>query len=145
MTPRVFLCAALCAVACINDDVRLYEVELRGDVSVAAGPASGAVHVELHHARSGSGELETPLGRIDATSFAGPGALEWTTLVPLDEGEGLVLYAWLDRDGDGVLCGLGAEPEPAGVVELTGFPAHAIAFTLVLGTPCAGASALYPP
>ncbi len=144
---------AVAAVACINEDRRLYEVELSGEVTVATGPdtdpdtgpKTGMVHLELHHASSGEGPLATPLGLIDDTEIAGPGPTQWTTLVPLGEGEGLVLYAWLDIDGDGLLCGLGAAPEPAGVLELTGFPAHTLEFSLVLDTPCAGPSALYPP
>lgn len=136
---------ALALVACINEDRRLYEVELSGEVSVAMGPSTGEVHLELHHASSGEGLLATPLGRIDETELAGPGPAQWTTLVPLGEGEGLVLYAWLDIDGDGLLCAPGAAPEPAGALELVGFPEHALEFSLVLDTPCAGPSALYPP
>lgn len=142
---RLALCLALCAAACINENIRLYEVELRGPVTVATGAATGAVHLELHHASTGVGALETPLGLIDTTTLDAPGPLEWTTLVPQGEGQGLVLYGWLDRDGDGLLCGLGADPEPAGVLELTDFPAHQLDVALVLDTPCAGASALYPP
>lgn len=133
----------LLAVGCINTDRRLHEVELHGEV-VAEGAAAGVVHLELHHAETGTGPLRTPLGRIDETELAGPGAAMWTTLVPLDEGAGLVLYGWLDLDDDGLLCAPGAAPEPAGVVEIAGFPAHSLAFTLTLDTPCAGASALFP-
>lgn len=132
-------------LACINEDRRLYEVELSGSVTVAAGTPTGAVHLELHHASSGEGLLATPLGLIDDTEIDAPGPARWTTLVPVGEGEGLVLYGWLDIDGDGLLCGLDADPEPAGVVVLTGFPAHALEFSLVLDTACAGPSALYPP
>lgn len=142
---RPVLCAALCVAACINEDARLYQVELRGVVGVAEGDPSGTVHLELYHARTGEGVLETPLRRMDQMTLDGVGAVEWTAYVPLDEGEGLVLYGWLDRDGDDLLCGLGAAPEPAGFVELTSFPEHRIEFALALEAPCAGASALYPP
>ena len=110
---------------------------------VAAG--AGTVHLELHHAYTGEGSLRTPLGRIDETTLDGPGPAAWTTLVPLGEGEGLVLYGWLDVDGDGVLCAPGAGPEPAGAAALSGFPAHTLEFSLALGSACAGASALWPP
>lgn len=127
---------------CINEDVRLYEVELSGEV-VATG--EGRVFLELHHASRGEGALETPLGLIAEVEQDGPGPARWTSRVPIDEGEGLVLYGWLDVDGDGILCGLDGATEPAGVVELGGFPAHALDFSLTLEHPCAGPSALYPP
>lgn len=143
MSAQRWLTLAVLA-GCINEDVRLYEVELTGEVVAPAG-TTGRVFLELHHASRGAGALETPLGRFDATELDAPGPATWTTLVPLDEGEGLVLYGWLDVDGDGRLCGLAAGPEPAGIVELEKFPAHALTFTLTLETPCAGPSALYPP
>lgn len=144
MSGREWLVGAALTAGCINEDVRLYEVALAGEVA-APGATAGTLHLELHHASRGTGLLETPLGLIDTTEVTWPGAVAWTTLVPIDEGEGLVVYAWLDVDGDGLLCGLEAAPEPAGIVALTGFPAHALTFTLTLETPCAGASALYPP
>lgn len=146
MTPRPALLAALLAAGCINDDRTLYEVALSGTVAAAGSVADpGEVHLELHHARRGAGELQTSLGEIDSTTFDALGRAEWTTLVPIEEGEGLVLYGWLDRDGDGVLCAPGAVPEPAGAVELSGFPDHTIDFSLDLVTDCAGPAALYPP
>lgn len=148
MTPRRALLAALLAAGCINEDLELYEVTLSGTVSRAGVIVEpGEVHLELHHARSGAGKFETPLGRIDATIEPKLGAVEWLTFVPLGEGEGegLVLYGWLDLDGDGVLCAPGAAPEPAGAVELSGFPDHTIDFSLTLDTDCADSSALYPP
>jgi len=143
MSARRWLTLAVLA-GCINEDVRLYEVELTGEAVAPAG-SEGRVFLELHHASRGSGPLATPLGRFDATELEAPGPVEWTTLVPIDDGEGLVLYGWLDVDGDGTLCGLDAAPEPAGLIALRDFPAHALTFTLTLTTPCAGPSALYPP
>lgn len=139
-----WIAAALVVAGCINEDRRLYEVTLAGTIT-APGGATGAVHLELHHARRGSGQLETPLGLIDEATFDAAEAIEWTVLVPIDEGEGLVVYGWLDSDGDGLLCAPGSMPEPAGAVEIAGFPAHALSFSLALETPCAGPSALYPP
>jgi hypothetical protein len=139
--------AALALASCINDDLTLYEFELRGTVSVAPGrPTSGALHLELHHAESGEGRFAHPLGEFAAFPDAGePGVeLTLTARAPIDEGQGLVVYAWLDVDGDGILCAPGVDDEPAGLVELTDFPAHALEFSLVLASPCAGPEALYP-
>lgn len=131
--------------ACINDDNHFYEVTLAGEVMVATGASSGTLHLELHHAWTGRGPLRTPLGLVDATELEAVGPIAWTALIPVDVGEGLVLYGWLDRDEDGLLCGRDAAPEPAGVVELAGFPAHALDFSLVLAADCAAPTALFPP
>ena len=110
-----WLAAALVIAGCINEDRRLYEVTLAGTIT-AAGGATGELHLELHHARRGAGDLETPLGLIDEATFDAA-AIDWTALVPIDEGEGLVVYGWLDADGDGLLCSPGGAPEPAGAIE----------------------------
>lgn len=132
---------------CINRDVTLHELGLVGEVGVAEGlPAAGQLQIELHHAETGTGMFVRPLGLIAGFTDAGaPGtALELDALVPVDDSSGLVLYAWLDVDGDGILCAPGVDDEPAGLVELDGFPAHALEFSLVLDTPCVGPEALYP-
>jgi len=136
---------SLCLSACVNDDTILYEVNLSGTIDVAEGsPSSGQVHVEVLHASSGKRVLSYPLRPITEFELDELGELEESILVPLEQGEGLVVYAWLDHDGDGALCAPGAAPEPAGLVELKDFPAHALEVELVLTEPCAGAEILYP-
>lgn len=133
--------------ACINDDVRLYELALRGQVEVADGlPTTGRLQIELHHAEGGAGMFAHPLGLFAEFADAGaPGdELELAARVPIDEGSGLVVYAWLDVDGDGILCAPGVTDEPAGLAPIAGFPAHALEFSLVLAAPCVGPEALYP-
>lgn len=137
----------LALTGCINDDLTLYEFELRGTVTVAAGlPTTGTLNLELHHAQSGTGRFTYPLGQFAAFPGIGkPGAeLDLTARAPIDEGEGLVVYAWLDVDGDGILCAPGVTDEPAGLIEVDEFPAHVLRFTLTLTSPCSGAEALYP-
>jgi len=141
------LTLTLALTGCINDDLTLYEFELRGTVTVAADlPTAGTLHLELHHARSGAGRFLYPLGEFAAFPMVGtPGAeLRVTARAPIDEGEGLVVYAWLDVDGDAILCAPGVTSEPAGLIEVDEFPAHALRFTLTLTSPCSGPEALYP-
>ncbi|MDI1484401.1 hypothetical protein [Polyangium sp. y55x31] len=143
----VFAGALVFALAgCINEDTRLYEIELDGQVAVPNGaPSTGAVHLEFHVAQTfGEGDLAHPLGVFETRTVAGVGPVRETVLYPLDEGDGLVVYGWLDRDGDGVLCAPGQTEEPAGLVKLAGFPAHTLSFSLSLGTPCVGPESLYP-
>lgn len=148
MTTRpLALLLALAASACINEDTRLYVLDLRGQVEVADGlPTTGQLQIELHHAEGGAGRFVHPLGLFAEFADAGaPGdPLELAAQVPIDEGSGLVVYAWLDVDGDGVLCAPGVADEPAGLLELADFPAHTLEFSLVLASPCLGPEALYP-
>lgn len=144
-----FVGAAVLALAlsgCINAETRLYEVELDGVVAVPPGVESaGAVHLEFHVAQtSGRGALAHPLGKFDAHTLPAVGSLRETILYPLDEGSGLVVYGFLDRDGDGMLCAPGQTDEPAGLVEIDGFPAHFLSFSLLLDDACAGPETLYP-
>lgn len=140
------LAAALTpALACVNDDVHLYEVRLHGSIAPVIDPAAtGTVHLVLHHARAGAGETAHPLGPIDARTLDAPGDYDETFLVPTDDGEGLVVYAWLDVDGDGILCSAGGAIEPAGLTVVDGFPAHDLEVDVALEAACAGPEALYP-
>ncbi|MRG93507.1 hypothetical protein [Polyangium spumosum] len=142
-----FACAlALSLAGCINEETRLYEVVLEGEVGVAPGaPSEGAVHLQFHVARTfGEGDLAHPLGEFDRRTIAGVGPVRETLLHPRDVGEGLVVYGWLDSDGDGIHCAPGQTEEPAGLVEVAGFPAHALSFSLTLSAPCVGPESLYP-
>jgi len=132
---------------CINQESNFYEVALSGQVFAAAGmPSKGQVHLEFHHAASvGVGELAHPLGEFDSEVIASIGPTSRTLLYPKDDGAGLIVYGWLDADGDGVLCAPGKpRTEPAGLVVVSGYPAHQLSFDLTLDTPCAGAESLYP-
>lgn len=140
-----WVAAALAVGGCFSEDRRVWEVELVGTIAASEGLAgAGAVHVEVHHARSGEGQLGHPLGLVAAFEVDGPGEVREVVEVPIEEGDGLVIYAWLDGDGDGILCAPGAAPEPAGALEVIEFPSHEVSFALVLDAACAGAEALYP-
>ena len=65
---------ALALTGCINDDLTLYEFELRGTVTVAAGlPTTGTLNLELHHAQSGTGRFTYPLGQFRSARGAARG------------------------------------------------------------------------
>ncbi len=136
---------ALCSSGCINEDVTLYGVRVTGRVQVASEFSSaGVVHLGLYFASAGEGELAFPVDEIELRELGAPGSVDEWFLVPLDEREGLLVYAWLDLDGDGVHCAVGGVEEPAGLVEVDDFTDHAVSFSLVLDQACAGPEALYP-
>lgn len=148
--PMVFVAVlSTGAGACVNEDVHLFEVELAGRIATedVALDGQGTVHLELHHGYVGEGELRRPLGLIETWALDSQvREFEDVVLVSTDGGaEGLVVYGWLDLDGDGVLCNVGAmEEEPAGVVVLGDYPAHEIEFELELSVPCRGIEPLFP-
>lgn len=132
-------------VAC-NVTTELYEVTLEGSIQNDGSPSvPGAVTVALFHASSGEGDLAHPLELIERFELDGPGDFSHVFLYPLEVGEGLVVYAWQDLDGDGILCAPGQTLEVAGLVEVNPFPAHSVLISLSLGSPCAGPESLYPP
>lgn len=129
---------------CINQTTRLVEVAVSGEISAEASAAQGVVTVELQHAWTGTGELRHPLGPIETFTLEGPGPYDRTLLYPEAEGEGLVVYAWMDGDGDGVLCSPTNRDEPAGLTEVADFPAYVVTADVVLDAACAGAETLFP-
>lgn len=145
----IALALTLSLSSCINVDTHLYEVNIHGTINVNVDvdedtPKSGKVHIELRHANSGEGALSHPLSPITEFEIEGLGDFEESVLIPTDEGKGLVIYAWLDSDGDGTLCGLGATPEPAGLLAFDVLDTHDVEVDLLLTEPCAGAESLYP-
>lgn len=133
---------ALCG--CINGDLHLYEAQVTGTVSL---PGSGTLHLEFHHSFFfGPSALAHPLGLIDTREQPASGpvyALDETILYPTQKGQGLVVYGWLDLDGDGTLCAPG-KTEPAGLAMAEPFPAHQTNLSLTLNQNCAGPENLYP-
>jgi len=126
---------------CVNGDAVYYVVDLEIDVSV---DADGPITLTAHHATQGEGLLEHPLGPFDEAVFEDDALISWQIAVPQHEGEGLIVYGWQDRDGDGVLCAPGVDDEPAGLTVVEAYPAHAIAIELVLDANCRGPEALVP-
>jgi hypothetical protein len=117
-----------------------HRVVLSGAVETADGDAVGPVTFSVHHAWLGEGLLRHPMALVEQQRGGDPGAFSLTVDVPTDEGgEGLVLYAWHDRDHDGVLCSMdGDRTELAGAVLVSGWPTHEATLSLRLDEPCAG-------
>jgi hypothetical protein len=138
------LFAALGLAACTGGEspAATTPVALRGEIRVPAG-VRGPVHVVLYHAWSGTGVLRHPLqeiARFDATA----GEYRQDFGYPAEEGEGLVVYAWVDVDGDGVLCTPQRRDDLAGLAVAQGFPAPAVRVDISLEAPCRAADWFFP-
>lgn len=130
-----------------NFEERFYFVELKGTLKPPPGKteSSGKLHIKLYFASTGKGILAHPLG-IPIKTFTSEKGNTFTHdfEYPIEQGKGLVVYAWRDLDGDGLLCAPGKAKEYAGITEVKDFPKHKVSVQIVLRTPCAGAEALYP-
>jgi hypothetical protein len=118
-------------------------VDLHGELRVPPG-ADGPVHVAVYHAWSGRGELRHPLQFIVAFT-ATPGAYRHAIEYPVDAGEGLVVYAWVDLDGDGVLCTPSYRMDLSGLTEAKSFPGDSPQVDVDMTAPCRGPDWFFPP
>lgn len=138
------LAAALASLAaCGEAPVQTMPVSLRGSISASGAPADAPVYVTVYHAWSGEGLLRHPLEPI-ARFETRLGALAHTLDHPRGQGEGLLVYAWLDADGDGVLCTPQRRGEPAGLQEVQEFPAATVRVALELTAACRGPEWFFP-
>jgi hypothetical protein len=120
------------------------EVTISGTASLADGAArQGTLHVQAYYAWAGEGQLRHPLREMGAFK-AQAGEFTGTVTYSPDAGEGLVVYAWLDADGDGVHCTPSSRSEPSGLVVVNGFPADAVRVNLLLAGSCVSASGFFP-
>lgn len=126
---------ALLTGGCLNEDLVFLTIEVEGTVlSSELGP----VFVEFHHAQQGEGELAHPLGWIDGLELDAPGGFSHLLDYPQHRGAGLFVTAWQDLDGDGLLCGPGAAPEPSGAGPVIDSPGFEIAVEVPLDAACLG-------
>ena len=140
---RLSLLMALLLAGCASETTALLQVELTGAVTLGA-ETGGDVRVDLHHASMGEEDLEHPLGPIESFWTVLGQDFEHVFEYPSDDGSGLVVYAWLDRDGDEVLCAPGVDDEEAGLVEVADFPAYVVDVEVELTDLCEGPEGLYP-
>ena len=143
MRGTVALLLILALAGCAGDPPPVTApVELTGTIQLPAG-VTGPVHVILYHEWSGRGELRHPLQQVTAfDAAAGPFRHEFA--YPVEQGEGLMVYAWVDRDGDGVLCTPARRDDLAGFAPAKGFPGDHPTVELQLDTPCRAADWFFP-
>ena len=140
----VFLVSGLSG--CADSESPTMTVNLSGTIGVPADvQGSGkTVTVSLYHAWALDGELRHPIEFIE--SFATTlGDYDHAFEYPLDGGEGLLVYAWVDSDGDRVHCTPTVRIDRAGLIEVASFPAADVVADIILDTPCAGPDWFYPP
>ena len=119
-------------------------VEINGTIATADGN-DRPVFLEAYQAWSGAGTPRYPLAFVDETVVDTPGDFQFTIELPIEDGEGLVLYGWQDPDGDAALCAPGSDEELTGLVVLSEDEvADVVEADLVLDIPCLGPTRLFP-
>ena len=104
---------------------------------------AATVHMSLYHAWTGEGDLRYPLELIK--SYELPfGWFNLTFDYPVEAGDGLVVYAWADADGDGINCTPTERGDMADLIEVGDFPSEQVSVSLFLDAPCAGPDWFYP-
>jgi hypothetical protein len=112
-------------------------------VAPPGAETTGKVFVSLYHAWALEGDLRHAVQFIESfEATIGPFSHEFS--YPLERGEGLLIYAWLDIDGDGVLCTPDVRVDIAGLTEVTSYPAEEVSADIQLVAPCAGPDWFYP-
>lgn len=122
--PQALLAAALAAAAgCSGPGVETtLPVDLSGEIHAAQGASdTGIVHVALYQISSGGDEPSDALSQIGSFDTK-LGAFRQQFDYPETKGKGLVVWAWLDADGNGVLCTSAGGEEPAGLAVVEPFP-----------------------
>lgn len=136
--------AATLVAACSETPPETRSLKINGTLQMPAGTApSGELHVMAYHAWTGSGELRHPLlfmGEFSTSPADFSGNIEY----PAGAGEGLVIYAWMDADGDGVLCTPQNDTELSGLTEVAAFPADEVSVELSLSENCKAPNWFFP-
>ena len=147
LIPGAICLMALAAIAggCAGDaDPQVAPVQLSGNITIPDGAEStGTVHVSLYHAWALTGDLRHPVEFIEAFETQ-VGSFTHEFDYPVDLGEGLLVYAWIDDDGDGTLCTPTDRGDRAGLIEITDFVPGPVSADVELYVPCAGPDWFYP-
>lgn len=128
---------------CSEPEPNLRPMTVAGNVSAPEG-VSGPVEIWLYHEWSLEGDLRHPLQFID--TFKGSlGPFEHSFDYPVDIGNGLVVYAWVDTDGDGVNCTPTVRNDLAGLTVVEDGEQERVEVDVMVGEPCRGPDFFYPP
>jgi NAD(P)-dependent dehydrogenase (short-subunit alcohol dehydrogenase family) len=104
---------------------------------------SATVYLSVYHAWTGEGELRHPLEFIESVETK-LGTSTITFNYPPEGGEGLVVYAWVDTDGDAIHCTPAGRRDLADLAEVGEFPSEQVSVSLFLEVPCAGPEWFFP-
>ena len=131
-TRALFLSSLLlCLCGCWSSDTEYFWVEVEGEVESVAAELD--VYVSFFLLSIGEGILQTDAVFLEEIVLPGGGPLAHNLRYPVEDGTGLLIFGWVDADGDGDFCAPGSEPEASGAVvflEPTSQPVTGVALSL---------------
>jgi hypothetical protein len=141
-----FICLvslALLINACSEPGPEGEEITISGQIITSENIQGKTFNLSVFHAQSGIGFQQHPLYEIE--SFTSESLNFNHTFIYNSSGNsGLVVYAWLDIDQDGIMCTTQSRDDIAGIDLNEDFPNSNQSFTIELTQQCVGPDWFYP-
>jgi len=141
-----FICLvslALLINACSEPEPEGEEITISGQIITSENIQGKTFNLSVFHAQSGIGFQQHPLYEIE--SFTSESLNFNHTFIYNSSGNsGLVVYAWLDIDQDGIMCTTQSRDDIAGIDLNEDFPNSNQSFTIELTQQCVGPDWFYP-
>ena len=141
-----FICLvslALLINACSEPEPEGEEITISGQIITSENIQGKTFNLSVFHAQSGIGFQQHPLYEIE--SFTSESLNFNHTFIYNSSGNsGLVVYAWLDIDQDGIMCATQSRDDIAGIDLNEDFPNSNQSFTIELTQQCVGPDWFYP-
>jgi hypothetical protein len=141
-----FICllsVALLINACSESQPEGEEITISGQIITSEDVQGKTFNLSVFHAQSGIGFQQHPLYEIE--SFTSQSLNFNHTFIYNSSGNtGLVVYAWLDTDQDGIMCTPQSRDDIAGIDLNEDFPNSNQSFKIELTQQCVGPDWFYP-
>ena len=141
-----FICllsAALLLNACSEPEPEGEEITISGEIITSEDVQGKTFNLSIFHAQSGIGFQQHPLYEIESFTSQSQ-TFNHTFLYDSSGNTGLVVYAWLDIDQDGIMCTTQSRNDIAGIDLNEDFPNSNQSFTIELTQQCVGPDWFYP-
>ena len=129
--------------ACSESEPEGQEITISGEVITSEDSQGKTFNFSIFHAQSGIGFQQHPLYEIESFTSQSPN-FNHTFLYNSSGNSGLVVYAWLDIDEDGIMCTTQSRNDIAGIDLNEDFPNSNQSFTIELTQQCVGPDWFYP-
>ena len=129
--------------ACSEPESTGEEMSITGTIVTSENFEGKTFHVSMFHAQSGIGFQQHPLYEIESFTTQSPN-FEHSFLYSPEGNTGLVVYAWLDDDGDGINCTVSSRNDVAGADVNEDFPNSKKNYSIELTDECVGPDWFYP-